>query len=97
MSKQPDLTPGQCRDEAGPKFILSGGVPPDSFSPNMPLKVLDEQIEAWLALRHDATGRGGKQGGILTEAVRRPHWGSRRASTPVWPQRGTRVAKQPPF
>jgi uroporphyrinogen-III decarboxylase len=49
-----DLTPQECRDEAGPKFILSGGVPPDSFSPNMPLKVLDEQIEAWLALRHQS-------------------------------------------
>jgi uroporphyrinogen-III decarboxylase len=49
-----DLSPQQCREEAGPKFILSGGVPPNSFSSNVPLKVLDEQIEAWLALRHQS-------------------------------------------
>ena len=49
-----DLTPQQCRDEAGPKLVLSGGVPPNSFSPNVPLKVLDEQIEAWLALRRQS-------------------------------------------
>lgn len=50
-----DLTPQQCRDEAGPKLILSGGVPPSSFAPGTPLKVLDEQIEAWLALRHQSS------------------------------------------
>lgn len=49
-----DLSPQQCREEAGPKLVLSGGVPPDSFSPQVPLKVLDEQIEAWLALRHQS-------------------------------------------
>lgn len=49
-----DLTPQQCRDEAGPKLVLSGGVPPDSFSAQVPLSVLDEQIEAWLALRHQS-------------------------------------------
>lgn len=46
-----DLTPEQCRAEAGPKLVLSGGVPPDSFDPKVPLKVFDEQVEAWLALR----------------------------------------------
>ena len=28
-----DLTPAQCRDEAGPDFILSGGVSPDLWLP----------------------------------------------------------------
>lgn len=49
-----DLTPQQCRDEAGPKLILSGGVPPSSFSPEVPLRVFDEQVEAWLDLRHQS-------------------------------------------
>lgn len=47
-----DLTPQQCRDEAGERFVLSGGVPPSSFLPGVPLKTLDEQIDAWLELRH---------------------------------------------
>ena len=46
-----DLSPQQCRDEAGSKLVLSGGIPPDSFSPQVPLNVLDEQIDAWLNLR----------------------------------------------
>lgn len=49
-----DLTPQQCRTEAGPKLVLSGGIPPDSFSSNTPLSRLDEQIEAWLELRHQS-------------------------------------------
>ncbi len=47
-----DLTPGQCRDEAGSSLVLSGGVPPDSFAPNVPLQLFDAQAEAWLELRH---------------------------------------------
>jgi uroporphyrinogen-III decarboxylase len=49
-----DLTPRQCREEAGPNLVLSGGVPPGSFLPHVPLRVLDEQIEAWLDLRHES-------------------------------------------
>ncbi len=49
-----DLTPQQCREEAGPKLVLSGGVPPSSFLPDVPLGVLDEQIEAWLDLRRQS-------------------------------------------
>jgi hypothetical protein len=49
-----DLTPQQCRDEAGPKLVLSGGVPPSSFSPQVPLRAFDKQIEAWLDLRHQS-------------------------------------------
>jgi hypothetical protein len=50
-----DLTPRQCRDEAGPRLVLSGGIPPSSFSPAAPLHVFDEQVEAWLALRRQST------------------------------------------
>jgi hypothetical protein len=50
-----DLTPAQCRAEAGPKYILSGGVPPDSFNANVPLRVFDAQVEAWLDLRHQSS------------------------------------------
>ena len=49
-----DISPQQCREEAGPKLVLSGGVPPSSFSAEVPLRVLDEQIEAWLDLRHQS-------------------------------------------
>ncbi len=49
-----DLAPQECRDEAGPRYVLSGGVPPDSFRPETPLAVLDEQIESWLALRRES-------------------------------------------
>ncbi|MDV7396590.1 hypothetical protein RZS08_34660, partial [Arthrospira platensis SPKY1] len=37
-----DLTPKECRDEAGDKLVLSGGVPPDQFNPNVPLSVFDK-------------------------------------------------------
>jgi hypothetical protein len=50
-----DLTPAECRAEAGPKYILSGGVPPGSFNPAVPLRVFDAQVEAWLALRHQSS------------------------------------------
>lgn len=47
-----DLTPDECRTEAGPTLVLSGGVPPGSFRPQVPLSLFDAQVEAWLALRH---------------------------------------------
>jgi hypothetical protein len=47
-----DISPQQCREEAGAKLVLSGGVPPSSFLAEVPLSTLDEQIEAWLDLRH---------------------------------------------
>lgn len=50
-----DLTPAQCRAEAGPDYILSGGVPPDSFNAGVPMRVFDEQVEAWLDLRHQSS------------------------------------------
>lgn len=45
-----DLTPEQCRDEAGDKFILSGGIPPDLFHPSIPLSQFEAAVEAWLGL-----------------------------------------------
>jgi len=51
-----DLTPAECRAEAGPRLILSGGVPPDSFDPAVPLATFDGQVEAWLALRDQSPG-----------------------------------------
>jgi len=49
-----DLTPAECREEAGARYILSGGVPPGSFSPEVPMDVFDAQVEAWLAIRHQS-------------------------------------------
>ncbi len=49
-----DLSPSECRAEAGPRYILSGGIPPSSFHSGIPLKVFDAQVEAWLDLRHQS-------------------------------------------
>ncbi len=49
-----DLTPDECRAEAGPGYLLSGGVPPGSFCSEVPLDVFDAQVESWLALRHQS-------------------------------------------
>jgi uroporphyrinogen-III decarboxylase len=49
-----DLTPAQCRAEAGTKLVLSGGVPPDSFVSDVPLHLFDEQVQAWLDLRRQS-------------------------------------------
>lgn len=45
-----DLTPEECRDEAGDKLVLSGGIPPNFFNPQIPIETFDRSIEAWLAL-----------------------------------------------
>ena len=47
-----DLTPAQCRAEAGPDFILSGGVSPDLWLPNVPLSAFTDKVLEWLDLRH---------------------------------------------
>ncbi|MBN1558337.1 MAG: hypothetical protein JW951_09350 [Lentisphaerae bacterium] len=46
-----DLTPARCRDEAGPDFILSGGVSPDLWLPEVPLGVFEAKVREWLALK----------------------------------------------
>ena len=46
-----DLTPAQCREEAGPGFMLSGGIPPTVWLPNVPLESFRASVMDWLALR----------------------------------------------
>lgn len=46
-----DLTPTQCREEAGPDFILSGGVSPGLWLPTVPLETFREKVIQWLQLR----------------------------------------------
>jgi len=45
-----DLTPQECRDEAGDRLVLSGGIPPNLFNASVPLETFDRSVEAWLAL-----------------------------------------------
>ncbi|NOY81820.1 MAG: hypothetical protein GXP31_12560 [Kiritimatiellaeota bacterium] len=46
-----DLTPAECRAEAGPDFILSGGVSPDLWLPNAPVAAFRAKVLEWLELR----------------------------------------------
>ena len=46
-----DLTPEQCREEAGPNFILSGGVSPDLWLPTTSTKDFKNAVIKWLNLR----------------------------------------------
>lgn len=46
-----DLTPDECRAEAGNRFILSGGVPPNLWLPDVPLDVFRKAVTDWLALK----------------------------------------------
>jgi len=46
-----DLTPGECREEAGPDFILSGGVSPDLWLSNVPLETFRAKVLEWLKRR----------------------------------------------
>jgi hypothetical protein len=46
-----DLSPLECRQEAGPDFILSGGVPPDLWLPRAQLEDFKSTVMAWLALK----------------------------------------------
>ncbi len=45
-----DLTPEACRDEAGPDFILSGGVSPDLWLPGVPVDTFKAKVIEWLEL-----------------------------------------------
>jgi len=47
-----DLTPEECRAEAGPDFILSGGVAPLLWLPQTPLEEFVQAVQRWLELRH---------------------------------------------
>jgi hypothetical protein len=46
-----DLSPVECRAEAGPQFILSGGVPPNLWLPGVPREVFEKSVLDWLDLR----------------------------------------------
>ena len=46
-----DLTPEGCREEAGPDMILSGGVPPSLWLPDVDIAAFDEAVFRWLELR----------------------------------------------
>jgi hypothetical protein len=46
-----DLSPQECRDEAGPDFILSGGVSPELWLPQTPVRLFERKVIEWLELR----------------------------------------------
>ena len=46
-----DLTPLECREEAGPDFVLSGGVPPNLWLPDSSLSLFKKSIMDWLELK----------------------------------------------
>ena len=46
-----DLTPAECREEAGPDFILSGGVSPELWLPEIPIEQFKAAVTQWLRLK----------------------------------------------
>jgi hypothetical protein len=46
-----DLTPRECREEAGPDFILSGGIPPNLWLPYVDTETFKKAVLDWLELR----------------------------------------------
>jgi hypothetical protein len=46
------LSPQQCREEAGPDFLLSGGVSPELWLPTADVGTFRKAVLDWLALRH---------------------------------------------
>jgi hypothetical protein len=49
-----DLSPAACRAEAGPDFILSGGVSPDLWLPTAPVAAFTAKVREWLDLRRQS-------------------------------------------
>ena len=49
-----DLSPAECRAEAGPDFILSGGVSPDLWYPGVPVQTFKSKVIEWLELRRQS-------------------------------------------
>lgn len=45
-----DLTPAECRREAGDQVLLSGGVSPDLWLPDAPMEAFREAVHVWIAL-----------------------------------------------
>ena len=50
-----DLTPEQCRTEAGPNIILSGGVPPNLWLPAVPVEEFKKSVMEWLNLKRSGS------------------------------------------
>ena len=46
-----DLTPAECREEAGPDFILSGGVAPNVWLPGVDVSRFKQAVLDWLDLK----------------------------------------------
>ncbi len=46
-----DLTPLECRQEAGREFILSGGVSPDLWLPNVKTEDFKKAAVEWIELK----------------------------------------------
>ena len=46
-----DLSPRQCREEAGPDMVLSGGVPPNLWLPEVPDDTFRQSVLDWLEIR----------------------------------------------
>lgn len=46
-----DLTPLECRAEAGPGFVLSGGVAPNLWLPDVSVEAFSKAVLEWLAIR----------------------------------------------
>lgn len=46
-----DLTPAECREEAGPDFILSGGISPNVWLPGVDTDTFKRAVLNWLELR----------------------------------------------
>ena len=49
-----DLSPAECRDEAGPDFILSGGPSPDLWLPQTPVEAFRKAAIEWLELKNQS-------------------------------------------
>jgi len=47
-----DITAAQCFEEAGPNFILSGGVSPDLWLPNADIEQFKKAVMDWLDLKN---------------------------------------------
>ncbi len=46
-----DLSPEECRIEAGPGFILSGGISPSLWLPETPREAFVQAVRAWIDLK----------------------------------------------
>jgi len=50
-----DLTPKECRQEAGDELILSGGIPPTLWLPDVPVELFEQAVMDWLELKNSSS------------------------------------------